>query len=78
MLSKLNEDNEYTFFYNSNGSFGGAITLNLHAERIETTLNTGWEFTKGSPETSTKWQQVRVPHDWAIYRPLTVQTIFKQ
>lgn len=22
MLSKLNEDNEYTFFYNSNGSFG--------------------------------------------------------
>ena len=50
-------------------ALSGAITLNLHAERIETTLNTGWEFTKGSPETSTKWQQVRVPHDWAIYGP---------
>lgn len=47
----------------------GAITLNLHAQRIETTLNSGWEFTKGRPDVSTKWQQVRVPHDWAIYGP---------
>lgn len=47
----------------------GAITLNLHAERTETTLNTGWEFTKGRPDASTEWQAVRVPHDWAIYGP---------
>lgn len=47
----------------------GAITLNLHAQRTESTLNTGWEFTKGRPTTSTKWQAVRVPHDWAIYGP---------
>lgn len=46
-----------------------AITVNLHAERIVTTLNQGWEFTKGRPEALTVWQQVRVPHDWAIYGP---------
>lgn len=34
-----------------------------------TTLNQGWEFTKGRPEALTVWQQVRVPHDWAIYGP---------
>ena len=50
-------------------ALSGAITLNLRAERFETTLNTGWEFTKGRPTASTKWQEVRVPHDWAIYGP---------
>lgn len=47
----------------------GAITINLHAERTITTLNDGWEFTKGRPGPSTVWQTVRVPHDWAIYGP---------
>lgn len=50
-------------------ALSGAITLNLHAQRTESTLNAGWEFTKGRPTTSTKWQAVRVPHDWAIYGP---------
>lgn len=47
----------------------GVITINLHAERTVTTLNDGWEFTKGRPDPSTVWQTVRVPHDWAIYGP---------
>ena len=50
-------------------ALSGAITINLHAERVVTTLHEGWEFTKGRPEASTVWQQVRVPHDWAIYGP---------
>ncbi len=50
-------------------ALSGAIALNLQAKRTETTLNSGWEFTKGRPSASTRWQQVRVPHDWAIYGP---------
>lgn len=37
--------------------------------RTVTTLKDGWEFTKGRPNGGTKWQQVRIPHDWAIYGP---------
>lgn len=47
----------------------GAIAFNLNAERSVITLNDGWEFTKGLPDSHTIWQQVRVPHDWAIYGP---------
>lgn len=47
----------------------GAMTVNIHAQRTVTTLNEGWEFTKGRPGDATKWQKVRVPHDWAIYGP---------
>ena len=50
-------------------ALSGAIALSLHAERSVATLNDGWEFTKGRPGTTTEWQQVRVPHDWAIYGP---------
>lgn len=50
-------------------ALSGAITFNMYAQRSETTLNTGWEFTKGRPDASTVWQEVRVPHDWAIYGP---------
>lgn len=50
-------------------ALSGAIALNMQAQRIETTLNTGWEFTKGRPDATTKWQSIRVPHDWAIYGP---------
>lgn len=50
-------------------ALSGAITINLHAERRVTTLKEGWEFTKGRPESTTSWQKVRVPHDWAIYGP---------
>lgn len=48
--------------------FGG-LTVNIHAQRTVTTLNEGWEFTKGRPGETTEWQKVRVPHDWAIYGP---------
>ncbi|MDE5882024.1 MAG: DUF4982 domain-containing protein [Muribaculaceae bacterium] len=47
----------------------GLFPMMLHAERTVTTLNKGWEFTKGRPDASTKWQQVSVAHDWAIYGP---------
>lgn len=39
------------------------------AERKISTLTEGWEFTKGRPDASTKWESVRVPHDWAITGP---------
>ena len=47
----------------------GGIAFSALAERDVTTLNDGWLFTKGRPDAATKWQQVRVPHDWAIYGP---------
>ncbi len=47
----------------------GAAALAAGAQRTVTTLNDGWEFTKGHGAEATKWQQVRVPHDWAIYGP---------
>lgn len=39
------------------------------SDRRVTTLKDGWQFTKGEATTSTKWQNVKVPHDWAIYGP---------
>lgn len=47
----------------------GTAALAAGAQRTVTTLNEGWEFTKGRASDATKWQQVRVPHDWAIYGP---------
>lgn len=47
----------------------GSLTVSIHAQRTVTTLNEGWEFTKGRPGETTEWQKVRVPHDWAIYGP---------
>lgn len=40
------------------------------AQRTSHTLNEGWQFAKGTLDApSTAWQNVRVPHDWAIYGP---------
>lgn len=50
-------------------TLSGAIFINMYAQRVETTLNTGWEFTLGRPGDTAEWQKVRVPHDWAIYGP---------
>lgn len=50
-------------------ALSGAIAFNLSARRTVTTLNDGWEFTKGRPSASASWQKVRVPHDWAISGP---------
>ena len=50
-------------------TLSGVLALTATAQRTETTLNDGWQFTKGDGETDAKWQNVRVPHDWAIYGP---------
>lgn len=50
-------------------ALAGVTALNISAQRTVATLNDGWEFTKGVPAASAKWQKVRVPHDWAIYGP---------
>lgn len=47
----------------------GTAALAAGAQRTVTTLNEGWEFTKGRATDASQWQQVRVPHDWAIYGP---------
>ena len=39
------------------------------AQRVDTTLTEGWQFTHGDGVTDARWQQVRVPHDWAITGP---------
>ena len=47
----------------------------LAGPRQEVLLEKGWKFTKGDGEFSpvvvddSAWEQVRVPHDWAIYGP---------
>lgn len=50
-------------------ALAGALALTSAARRTETTLNEGWLFAKGDATSDTKWQKVRVPHDWAIYGP---------
>jgi beta-galactosidase len=52
------------------------LTLAWGQVRTEVTLEEGWKFTReDDPRASepvyddTKWQSVRVPHDWAIYGP---------
>ena len=57
---------------------GTALSLPLSAQRSSQTLEKGWRFTRqDSPEASqprfddSKWAQVVVPHDWAIYGPFS-------
>ncbi|MDE5647361.1 MAG: DUF4982 domain-containing protein, partial [Muribaculaceae bacterium] len=50
-------------------ALSGATTVNTNAQRITSTLNEGWEFSKGDLNSAKQWQKVRVPHDWAIYGP---------
>ncbi len=52
--------------------------VSLSAQRIEQTLENGWRFTrednadfKNQNYDDQKWQEVRVPHDWAIYGPFS-------
>lgn len=40
-----------------------------NAQRTETLLTDGWEFTQENPATAKNWKNVRVPHDWAISGP---------
>lgn len=55
-----------------------SITLAAFPERSETLLRTGWRFhrgeAKGAEQTSfddSKWEIVKVPHDWAITGPFS-------
>ena len=41
----------------------------LAGGRNESVIAEGWQFTKGASDANTKWQNVSVPHDWAIYGP---------
>lgn len=50
-------------------ALSGAIAFTAYGERRVSTLNDGWEFTKGDAAGAKEWQKVRVPHDWAIYGP---------
>ena len=57
-----------------------AFAMSLSAQqRSEQLLERGWRFTREDSEEhsrvgfdDSKWQQVRVPHDWAIYGPFSV------
>lgn len=41
----------------------------VNAQSTEQLLLSGWQFTKGADNNSAKWQQVTIPHDWAISGP---------
>jgi len=52
------------------------IQFTFSQTRIIHELNTGWRFQKGSSDEAfqigfddSKWEQVSIPHDWAIYGP---------
>ncbi|MDE5656266.1 MAG: beta-galactosidase, partial [Muribaculaceae bacterium] len=57
--------NKYMIF----GAMALLAVAPLSAQRSRSTLNDGWQFTHGDGVTDAAWQQVRVPHDWAIYGP---------
>lgn len=66
--------NGYNDGYNMGCFADGAPTVALDAfvqasPRSERTLTTGWEFTKRADGAADNWQNVRIPHDWAIYGP---------
>ena len=51
-------------------ALAAALALNTAAaQRTEHLLRQGWKFTKGTGSATTVWQNVSVPHDWAIYGP---------
>lgn len=55
------------FYILSAVALAGAMAAG--AQRSEVTLNDGWQFSKGHLADVVEWQNVRVPHDWAIYGP---------
>ena len=50
-----------------------AFPLAGSAQRTETLLKKGWQFTRGEGTEQTVWQPVEVPHDWAIYGPFAIE-----
>ena len=49
----------------------GAIAFSAAAQRTSTRLTDGWEFKHGGLESGQQWQNVSIPHDWAIYGPFS-------
>ncbi len=43
------------------------------AQRTSVTLTDGWQFARGTADGAPAWQNVRVPHDWAIYGPFDIK-----
>lgn len=60
-----------------------ALIMSVNAEaqkRVEQLLEKGWKFTREDKEEfksetcdDSGWQQVTVPHDWAIYGPFSIE-----
>ena len=57
-------------------AFGATLSAQQRSEQL---LDKGWRFTRTDSEEhsrvgfdDSKWQQVRVPHDWAIYGPFSI------
>lgn len=50
----------------------GCVSLQtITAQRTERLLKEGWRFTRDTD--TTQWQNVTVPHDWAIYGPFDIR-----
>lgn len=50
----------------------GALCPSSTCARTETTLTHGWKFARVNADGTQKaWQDVRVPHDWAIHEPFS-------
>lgn len=45
------------------------MSLNASAQRQSTQLKKDWQFAKDTVTVETVWENVTVPHDWAIYGP---------
>ena len=54
------------------GLAAAVLPFTLSAQRTETLLKKGWQFTHGEGTPQTRWQTVDVPHDWAIYGPFAI------
>ena len=55
------------------------LAIGLHAQRSEQYLEKGWRFAKGDAAGAeapafddASWEQVTIPHDWAIYGPFSI------
>lgn len=48
-----------------------AVIIPLNAQRVETLLKTGWQFAHGHGDEISAWQDVTIPHDWAITGPFS-------
>lgn len=51
----------------------GSAFMAAEAQRSAETLSDGWQFARGTADEATSWQNVRIPHDWAIYGPFDIK-----